>query len=362
MDAHLGAIEPAAPATVATTDTARVVTRSDAPKPVRARRIVFGGVDFTGIGHDRGKASARVVVIDLSDFACPYCGEFARDVYPAIDRDYVQTGKVLFKYIPFLAGFRHGTEATRAAECAGEQGQFWVMMDRLYVTQAEWKSGDVADAQMAALAGTVPLDTARFVSCYASRRTDARTARATALANEIGVRVTPSFLIDGHPVQGALPLAEFRIRSRRRCWSRPVARTRIVPRRTEWRVAVPDRRGVPSVFRRLFALLAALHDVAVGEEDGLERLPPLGLFAQEELEVHAEVLHLLLLRVLHDRLRGLVLLQRDALLVPADGFRFLGEGRDHACERAGGGRELLGRLVILVESHGGVRSGLRSLR
>ena len=174
------------------------------------RRIVFGGVDFTGIGYDRGDASAPVVVIDLSDFACPYCGEFARDVFPAIDREYVRTGKVLFKYIPFLAGFPHGTEATRAAECAGEQGQFWLMMERLYVTQAEWKSGNVVNAQLAALAGTTPIDTAKFAACYADRHTDARTARATAIANAIGVRVTPSFLVDGHPVQGALPLAEFR--------------------------------------------------------------------------------------------------------------------------------------------------------
>ena len=183
--------------------------RRSANAPVR--RIEFGGVDFTGIGYDRGNPAAPVVVIDLSDFACPYCGEFAHDVFPTIDRDYVKTGKVLFKYIPFVAGsFRHATEATRAAECTADQGQFWLMMERLYVTQAEWKSGNVADAQMAALASTLPIDSVKFASCYASKRTDARTARATAVANDIGVRVTPSFLVDGHPVQGALPIAEFR--------------------------------------------------------------------------------------------------------------------------------------------------------
>jgi protein-disulfide isomerase len=180
-------------------------------KGAAPRHIEFGGVDFTGIGYDRGSASAPVVVIDLSDFACPYCGEFAHDVFPTIDREYVQTGKVLFKYIPFVAGsFRHATEATRAAECSADQGQFWLMMERLYITQAEWKSGNVADAQMAALAGTLPMDSVKFAACYASRRTDTRTARATAVADGIGVRVTPSFLVDGHPVQGALPLAEFR--------------------------------------------------------------------------------------------------------------------------------------------------------
>lgn len=202
---------PIARETGAKPTTAKSATPAVADKAAPARRIAFGGVDFTGVGYDRGSATAPVVVIDLSDFACPYCGEFAHDVFPTIDREYIQTGKVLFKYVPFVAGsFRHATEATRAAECAADQGQFWLMMERLYITQAEWKSGNVADAQMAALAGTLPVDSVKFASCYASRRTDTRTARATAVADGIGVRVTPSFLVDGHPVQGALPLAEFR--------------------------------------------------------------------------------------------------------------------------------------------------------
>ena len=203
----------AAPAGTAASPTppkpARDVPRTTAP--VRPRRIVFGGVDFTGMGHDRGSQSAPVVLIDMSDFACPYCAEFSLKTYPALDREYVQTGKVLFKYIPFVVGsFRHGEQATRAAECAADQGQFWLMLDRIYSTQAEWKRGNAIDAQMTALAGTTPIDSARFSACYSDRRTVARTERANELVNSIGLRVTPSFLVNGHPVQGALPLADFR--------------------------------------------------------------------------------------------------------------------------------------------------------
>ncbi|MEO7713877.1 MAG: thioredoxin domain-containing protein [Gemmatimonadaceae bacterium] len=182
-----------------------------APASARVRRIVFGGVDFTGIGHDRGSQSAPVVLIDMSDFACPYCAEFSLKTYPALDREYVRTGKVLFKYIPFVVGsFRHGEQATRAAECAADQGQFWLMLERIYSTQTEWKRGNAIDAQMVALAGTTPVDSARFSACYSERRTVARTERANELVNSIGLRVTPSFLVNGHPVQGALPLADFR--------------------------------------------------------------------------------------------------------------------------------------------------------
>ena len=182
-----------------------------APAPTRPRRIVFGGVDFTGIGHDRGSQSAPVVLIDMSDYACPYCAEFSLKTYPALDREYVQTGKVLFKYIPFVVGsFRHGAQATRAAECAADQGHFWLMSDRIYSTQREWKRSNAIDAQMAALAGTTPIDSAQFSACYADRRTEPRTERANELVNSIGLRVTPSFLVNGHPVQGALPLADYR--------------------------------------------------------------------------------------------------------------------------------------------------------
>lgn len=181
------------------------------PRVSAPRRVTLGDIDFTGIGHDRGDPRAPVVVIDLSDFGCPYCGTFSRETYPVIEREYVRTGKVYFKYVPFIAGsFPHAREATRAAECAADQGRFWEMFDRIYETQAEWRRGSAIDAQMAALAGTIPLDSARYAACYHDGRTEARTARATDLANQIGVRVTPSFLVDGRPVQGALPIADFR--------------------------------------------------------------------------------------------------------------------------------------------------------
>jgi len=175
------------------------------------RTVVIHGIDFTGIGHDRGNPAAKVVVVDLSDFGCPYCGQFARETYPAIERDYVATGKVFFKYVPFIAGsFPHAREATRAAECAADQHRFWEMFDRIYATQAEWRRGSNADADMAALAGPAGLNAQQFAACYAEGRTDARIARATGIANDIGVRVTPSFLVNDRPVQGALPLADFR--------------------------------------------------------------------------------------------------------------------------------------------------------
>ncbi|MBC7673597.1 MAG: thioredoxin domain-containing protein [Polaromonas sp.] len=196
------------------TSPARAATHTDAVKPLTAgkpRRVMLGGVDLTGVGYDRGSSTAPVVMIDLSDFACPYCGEFSLTTYPAIEREYVKTGKVFFKYVPFVVGsFPHSAEATRVVECAAEQGAFWPMVTRVYEGQGQWRRSGDAYAVLSGIAGAAGLDTARIGSCYASRRTDVRTARASSIASDLGVRVTPSFIVNERPVQGALPIEEFR--------------------------------------------------------------------------------------------------------------------------------------------------------
>lgn len=175
------------------------------------RRVTLGNIDLTGVGHDRGDPAAPVVVIDFSDFGCPYCSEFSLKTYPSLEEEYVRTGKVFFKYVPFIIGsFPNAREATRAAECAADQDRFWPMLDRVYGAQREWKQARDPVPILTALAAAEGLDVARFGVCYRSGRTDARTERATRAADEVGVRVTPSFVVNGHPVQGALPLAEFR--------------------------------------------------------------------------------------------------------------------------------------------------------
>ena len=194
----------------------RRVASAPAVPPARAagkapRRVMLGTLDLTGVGYDRGSHTAPVVMIDFSDFACPYCAEFSLKTYPALEEEYIRTGKVFFKYVPFIMGsFTHAREATRAAECAADQDRFWPMLDRVYGAQREWKQARDPVPILAALAAAEGLDTSRFGECYQSGRTDVRTARATRAADDVGVRVSPSFVVNGHPVQGALPLAEFR--------------------------------------------------------------------------------------------------------------------------------------------------------
>lgn len=199
-----GAAVSTAPSPGAHTET------TPAAQPSTPRRVVVNGIDLSGIGYDVGNPKAPVVLVNFSDFGCSFCGTFARETYPTLAKEFVQTGKVFFKYVPFVMGmFPNAPEATRAAECAAEQGKFWPMHDRLYATQRTWKRSRASHALFQQEAMALDLDPARFSACYIGLRTDTRTGAASSRAKRLGIRTTPSFFINGQLVEGALPLDQF---------------------------------------------------------------------------------------------------------------------------------------------------------
>ncbi len=174
----------------------------------------FGMLNPAAAGHVRGRGDAPVTVIEFGDFGCPYCALFALQTYPVLHREYVETGRVQWRYVTFVMGtFPNGEEAARAAECATEQGEaaFWEMHDLLYERQQEWKRAGDPEALFGRYAADAGLDTERFGSCYREERSRLRVMAGNALAAESGVRATPTFFINGMRVQGALPLEQFRM-------------------------------------------------------------------------------------------------------------------------------------------------------
>ena len=164
-------------------------------------------------GYDRGVTGAPVTVVEFADFACPYCARFALASYPTLAQEFVATGQVRWKYVPFVLGiFANGEQATRAAECAGEQGQaaFGKMHDELYVEQDVWKAAPDPAAVFRSIARSAGLDGDRFASCLASDAPDRRIGASNALADQLGVRATPTFFVAGRRVQGALRAEDFR--------------------------------------------------------------------------------------------------------------------------------------------------------
>src|SRR5438034_7282925 len=101
----------------------------------------------------------------------------------------------------------------------------------------------------------------------------------------------------------------------------------------------------------LLSLLTVLDNVAALEEDILQHFAPLRAAAEQELEIHSEVLELLVLSISHDGARFPVLFQRQTLLIPGNRLRLLDERGNHTRERTGLRGKLARGLMVLLESH-----------
>ncbi len=157
----------------------------------------------------RGSVDAPVVMVAYSDFQCPFCGKFARDTEPALVRKYVEPGilRIEWRDFPYL-----GTEsklAAHAARAAALQNRFWDYHDALYAHQFPPNSGHLTTGYLTRLASRVGLDVPRFRKDMAGRLVDKLVRRDFDEGLTAGVTGTPLFLVNGRPVIGAQPLAEF---------------------------------------------------------------------------------------------------------------------------------------------------------
>jgi len=167
--------------------------------------------ELRDIGYDLGSPDAPVVVVEFSDFGCPYCARFALETFPILNQEYVQTGQVRWKYVPFALGtFPNGEDAALAGECGGAQDRFWAMHDQLYLAQNEWKATTRPAETFAGIAERAGLDAEQFARCFGQREREPVVQGSTAAARQLGVTGTPTFFVNGQPVQGAPPVEQFR--------------------------------------------------------------------------------------------------------------------------------------------------------
>jgi protein-disulfide isomerase len=140
----------------------------------------------------KGDKDARVTLVEFSDYQCPFCGRFYRETWPEIERDYVKTGKVkyVFRDFPLEGLHPRALKAAEAAHCAGEQGKYWAMHDRLFEGQAALEDRDLTQH-----AGAVGLDAARFEECLQSARYTAQVRQSLQDGVQLGVSGTPTFIV-----------------------------------------------------------------------------------------------------------------------------------------------------------------------
>ena len=151
----------------------------------------------------QGNEGAPLWVVEVSDFQCPYCAEFQRLTYPALKREYIETGKVRHAYVNLpLPNHPHARTAAEAAMCAGAQGRFWPMHDAIFATQTRWSRLESAAPVFDSLATVVGVDRTAWADCVASgvMRPLIQADYDRSLGS--GVNSTPTFLVIGDTATG----------------------------------------------------------------------------------------------------------------------------------------------------------------
>ena len=162
-------------------------------------------------GRITGDSTTRTWIVIASDFQCPYCKEWHDRSYRALVDEYVRSGKVRVAYLHFPLGqHRNALPTANASMCAAAQNRFWEYHDGLFATQAQWTPMDDPRVVLDSLARSVGLDAGAWTQCYESQRMLPliRADRDRAVAG--GVQSTPSFLIGGRVIPGAVAIDAMR--------------------------------------------------------------------------------------------------------------------------------------------------------
>jgi len=161
--------------------------------------LAIAGIgEITDDGRIRGRVDAPVTLIEYSDFTCGYCLKFFRDTWPKLQAKYVETGKLRFVYRDYPRADRGvGVEAAVAARCAGAQGRYWAMHDRLF-----GEGGRLDSTAFRSYAKSIGLDQVVFAQCFDERRYLESIFEDRQEANRWGFHGTPGFILM-HTVGGA---------------------------------------------------------------------------------------------------------------------------------------------------------------
>ena len=160
--------------------------------------------------REKGSPNAPVMVVEVSDFQCPYCRQWFETSYRQFDSAYVRTGKVRMVFINLpLPMHNQAFAAAKAASCAGAQGKFWEMHDRLFSTQREWNGQADAAQRFARFALELGVDPAAYRDCIDNERTSSIILNDVMQASGAGINGTPAFVVNNQRIlNGAIPFAD----------------------------------------------------------------------------------------------------------------------------------------------------------
>jgi protein-disulfide isomerase len=170
-------------------------------------------IEANEVRHVRG--TGPVVLVEFTDFECPFCRRHARDTARVLQKKLIQAGKLQHVVLNFPLERIHSRarKAGEAAECAAGLGRYWDMHDRLFNAQ-----NALSDEHLLQAAEDLGLDSDKFKTCLSGEVADLVTADVR-VGSRLAVNSTPTFFLgkfqpDGsirlfRRINGAVPLEVF---------------------------------------------------------------------------------------------------------------------------------------------------------
>lgn len=185
-----------------------------ADKPGPQQTDAPGNLKLSADDRVLGSDKAKIIMFEYSDFQCPFCRKFWADSFASLKKNYIDTGKVklVFRQYPLESLHPSSRIAAEASECAGDQGKFWEMHDKIFVEQAKLGQGTVqfSAADLKKWAAATGLDAGKFNECFDSKKFAQKVTDSENEINKLtGGIGTPTFFVGGQKIIGAQPFQVF---------------------------------------------------------------------------------------------------------------------------------------------------------
>jgi len=151
-----------------------------------------------------GLNDAPITIVAFSDYECPYCRKWYKEVWPALQAAYPDQIRLVYRDFPLGQMHPNAVQASLAANCALEQDRFWEYHDLLLGSDASLSVETLQD-----YAGQASLDTTAFVACMSNESMLEEIRADFEDGVNLGITGTPTFFIGGYRLVGAQPVESF---------------------------------------------------------------------------------------------------------------------------------------------------------
>jgi len=158
--------------------------------------------EITEADWSKGNPDAKVTFIEYSDFQCPACVLFA-SLTEDMMKEYGNHVNFAYRHFPLKSIHPNAMPAARAANAAGQQGQFFEMHNLLFLNKDRWGNENIeeAEASFFELADALKLDSKKFYEDYNSEDNIQSVENDYNNAVKAGLTYTPSFFLNGELIR-----------------------------------------------------------------------------------------------------------------------------------------------------------------